>query len=343
MAFEQGQRGDGMAWAEAQQCWRLGKRCSHACCMGRVHGERGSQPAVARAMRPMLLHRRCCCCPACREGARAGGACGHVPAVTPSLTHQQFARPSCIAEWERELVQYAAAHPETRVFDLPPATYPLRNRGSMVSFLDGEGWVFEVRRGLGGRGLAGWGADRPGGLYCNAGAAGSGGMNARLPCLCAHPPAARSAPAACCPAAPVQEPAAQVEPGRAPQRCRCNVPTNTTLAEGTSLEAAVAQMEAAGKQLLRALGPWRAAAWLYGMARLLSAHACKQLGWVHTVCCHIGAARPIPAPLSPPLLRRPHVPAASQAALGRRAGRLARAGGCGAGTYFCACHAAAQQ
>lgn len=48
------------------------------------------------------------------------------------------------AEWERELEAYAAAHPETRVFDLPAATYPLRNRGTMVSFLDGEGWVFEV-------------------------------------------------------------------------------------------------------------------------------------------------------------------------------------------------------
>lgn len=43
-----------------------------------------------------------------------------------------------------------------------------------------------------------------------------------------------------------QEPAELVEPGRAPQRCRCNVPTNTTLAEGTSAEAALAQMAAAG-------------------------------------------------------------------------------------------------
>ncbi len=45
---------------------------------------------------------------------------------------------------------------------------------------------------------------------------------------------------------PWQEPAELVEPGRAPQRCRCNVPTNTTLAEGTGLEAALAQMAAAG-------------------------------------------------------------------------------------------------
>lgn len=43
-----------------------------------------------------------------------------------------------------------------------------------------------------------------------------------------------------------QEPAELVGPGRAPQRCRCNVPTNTTLAEGTGLEAALAQMAAAG-------------------------------------------------------------------------------------------------
>lgn len=58
-------------------------------------------------------------------------------------------------EWERQLEAYAAAHPETRVFDLPAATYPLRNRGTMVSFLDGGGWVFEARwRGSEGGGSA---------------------------------------------------------------------------------------------------------------------------------------------------------------------------------------------
>ncbi|KAL4446825.1 hypothetical protein ABPG77_008069 [Micractinium sp. CCAP 211/92] len=88
-------------------------------------------------------------------------------------------------DWEQMLMEYATAHPEVQIFDMPEATYPLRNRGTMVSFLDGDGWVFE-------------------------------------------------------------EPAELVEPGRAPQRCRCNVPTNTTLAEGTGLEAALAQMAAAG-------------------------------------------------------------------------------------------------
>lgn len=43
-----------------------------------------------------------------------------------------------------------------------------------------------------------------------------------------------------------QEPASLVERGRAPQRCRCNVPTNCTIAEGCSYEAATAQVEAAG-------------------------------------------------------------------------------------------------
>ncbi len=51
-----------------------------------------------------------------------------------------------------------------------------------------------------------------------------------------------------------QEPAAQVEPGRRPQRCRCNVPTNTTLARGASFEAAMTQVEAAGKPCSAAVG-----------------------------------------------------------------------------------------
>lgn len=46
-----------------------------------------------------------------------------------------------------------------------------------------------------------------------------------------------------------------MEPGRRPQRCRCNVPTNTTLAEGTGFEGAMAQVEAAGGLIL----PWLAA------------------------------------------------------------------------------------
>ena len=41
-------------------------------------------------------------------------------------------------------MEYAAAHPEVAVFDLPAATYALRNRGTMVSFMAGSGWVFEV-------------------------------------------------------------------------------------------------------------------------------------------------------------------------------------------------------
>lgn len=53
------------------------------------------------------------------------------------------------ADWEAALEQYAATHPEVRVYDPPAATYPLRNRGTMVSFLDGGGWLFEVSRGGG--------------------------------------------------------------------------------------------------------------------------------------------------------------------------------------------------
>jgi hypothetical protein len=48
-------------------------------------------------------------------------------------------------EWEDALVAYAAAHPEVCIFDPPAATYPLRNRCTMVAFLEGGGWLFEVR------------------------------------------------------------------------------------------------------------------------------------------------------------------------------------------------------
>ncbi|KAL4856048.1 60S ribosomal protein L35a-3 [Chlorella vulgaris] len=88
-------------------------------------------------------------------------------------------------EWEDALVAYAAAHPEVCIFDPPAATYPLRNRGTMVAFLEGGGWLFE-------------------------------------------------------------EPAELVEAGRLPQRCRCTVPTSTTVAAGTAYGAAAAQVAAHG-------------------------------------------------------------------------------------------------
>jgi hypothetical protein len=44
----------------------------------------------------------------------------------------------------------------------------------------------------------------------------------------------------------LQEPAELVEAGRLPQRCRCNVPTSTTVAAGTAYGAAAAQVAAHG-------------------------------------------------------------------------------------------------
>jgi hypothetical protein len=56
------------------------------------------------------------------------------------------------------------------------------------------------------------------------------------------PPHPTRLAASACP----QEPAALAEPGRPRLRCRCSVPTHTTLAEGTDCAGAAAQMAAAG-------------------------------------------------------------------------------------------------
>lgn len=58
-----------------------------------------------------------------------------------------------------------------QIFDMPEATYPLRNRGTMVSFLDGDGWEFEV----GAAEAHGWHARGGGGER----APGAGGCSAQ--------------------------------------------------------------------------------------------------------------------------------------------------------------------
>eukprot|EP00887_Chlorella_sp_A99_P003416 scaffold7.g3416.t1 len=50
-------------------------------------------------------------------------------------------------DWERRLEQYAAAHPEVQVYDMPQATYPIRHRGTMLTMVEHEGWVFEAPGG----------------------------------------------------------------------------------------------------------------------------------------------------------------------------------------------------
>lgn len=87
----------------------------------------------------------------------------------------------CAAEWEEELAQYVEQHPDVWVGDLPAATYPLRNRGSMLTPFAGPGWMVQAPAGAAGR-----------------------------------------------------------------QRIRCSVPLHATLPAGQSLEAATAQLAAAG-------------------------------------------------------------------------------------------------
>lgn len=43
--------------------------------------------------------------------------------------------------------RYAAAHPDVKVFDPPAATMPIRHRETMLTMLEGDGWVLEVWHG----------------------------------------------------------------------------------------------------------------------------------------------------------------------------------------------------
>jgi hypothetical protein len=126
----------------------------------------------------------------------------------------------------------------------------------MVSFMTGSGWVFEVGTAAAAR-LAGrdhgWHAAVCASSLLSAPSSGcsvpkfqhamqqkqQASAHAFNPCL--------SPPPTCLPLpARPQEPAALAEPGRPRLRCRCSVPTHTTLAEGTDCAGAAAQMAAAG-------------------------------------------------------------------------------------------------
>lgn len=59
------------------------------------------------------------------------------------MENTRCALQSIFADWEMELEAYGASHPEVRIHDLPRATYPLRNRGTMLYPVNGDGWELE--------------------------------------------------------------------------------------------------------------------------------------------------------------------------------------------------------
>lgn len=48
--------------------------------------------------------------------------------------------------WEEQLARYRQRHPSMLVCDSPRATLPIRNRSTMLTMLEGEGWNFEVQK-----------------------------------------------------------------------------------------------------------------------------------------------------------------------------------------------------